>query len=189
MGDLVRGRDSSGPGVDPGGPLVERLWPQIEDIFFTASPRQDFPNSAARCKFFEDWTGYYREKASDRIFLSFQGGEMTGYLMGCFDSLSAADFFQALPVYRVFEDLFDAYPAHFHINCREDHQSKGQGSALVAAFLAACRKADASGAIPGVHVVSAPGAPNLGFYRRLGFEEIARRPHDGRERLFMGMAL
>lgn len=62
------------------------------------------------------------------------------------------------------------YPAHFHVNMEVGLRGSGVGGDLVRLFL---ENLKARG-VPGVHVVC--GQAPVGFYRKLGFEEIGRRP-------------
>ena len=61
---------------------------------------------------------------------------------------------------------------------------RGIGGQLVAAFLDDCR----GRGIGGVHVVSAEGARNIGFYRKCGFEVVARRCWRDRDLVCLGRA-
>jgi ribosomal protein S18 acetylase RimI-like enzyme len=62
------------------------------------------------------------------------------------------------------------YPAHFHIDLLPEAQSHGFGRQLIEQF---CDSAKASGA-GGVHLGVARRNTNaIGFYRHLGFREIA----------------
>ena len=105
--------------------------------------------------------------------------------MGCGDSQAAQRFYRDVESYSLFEDLFYDYPAHFHVNCHPDFRGKGIGTRLANAFLVAC--SDES--IPGVHVITATDADNVGFYRKCGFDfAVARRWRD-RELLFLATSL
>ncbi len=147
-------------------------WPMIEEIFFLSSSVQSFDSDDARQRFLDAWTGYYRESEPDGIYLCLTPDKrVAGYLMGCRDSRAAKRLYADIASYAVFEDQFDAYPAHFHVNCHPDHRERGIGGRLVAAFLDDCRGKGLSG----VHVVTAEGARNIGFYRRCGFETVAQR--------------
>lgn len=68
------------------------------------------------------------------------------------------------------DELLDRYPSHLHIDLLPEAQGHGCGRRLLATFFEALR-ADGS---PGVHWgVSARNHRALGFYRHLGFEELA----------------
>ena len=160
-------------------------WPMIEEIFFLSSSAQTFDSDDARQRFLDAWTGYYRESEPGGILLYLApDGRVAGYLTGCRDSKAATQLYADIDSYRLFEDRFDAYPAHFHVNCHPDHRNRGIGGRLVAAFLADCR----GRGIVGVHVVSAEGARNVGFYRKCGFEVVARHCWRDRELICLGRA-
>jgi ribosomal protein S18 acetylase RimI-like enzyme len=73
------------------------------------------------------------------------------------------------PEHMLVPELAD-YPAHLHIDVLPDHQGSGHGKALMEAFLRAAATAGA----PAVHLAVAPANTRaLGFYKRLGFHEVA----------------
>ena len=158
-------------------------WPMIEEIFFLSSSERTFDTDDARQRFLDAWTGYYRESEPDGIYLSLTPDKrIVGYLMGCRDSRAATRLYADIASYATFEDRFGAYPAHFHVNCHPDHRNRGVGGRLVMAFLDDCR----GRGVAGVHVVTAEGARNVGFYRRCGFEAIARRRWRDRDLVCLG---
>jgi len=160
-------------------------WPMIEEIFFLSSSVQTFDSDDARRRFFKAWTGYYRASEPGGIYLCLTPDKrVAGYLMGCPDSRAARRLYVDIASYAVFEDRFDAYPAHFHVNCHPDHRNHGIGGRLVEAYLDDCRGKGLSG----VHVVTAEGARNVDFYRRCGFETIAQRRWRDRDLVCLGRA-
>jgi len=166
---------------------IEAPWPEIEVIFFASAPRRDFADAAARRAFRAAWLDPYRAHWPDLVWIARDDadGAVAGYLAGCLDSRAARPILDGQPDFPLFADLFERYPAHFHVNCRAARRGRGIGAALVAAFLAHCRACGA----PGVHLVTATGARNVSFYRRQGFNrEIARVAGD-REVLFLGRRL
>lgn len=162
-------------------------WREIEAIFFASSATTEFPSAAVRATFFDTWTGYYRIEEPNRILLALASdGSLAGYLTGCTNSLAAERLFRDIELYAVFEDLFAAFPAHLHVNCRPDQRGRGVGGALVNAFVEECRREG----IPGVHVVTAVDARNVSFYRRHGFSHaVTRRWGKDRDLLFLGKPL
>ena len=68
---------------------------------------------------------------------------------------------------------FDLYPAHLHINLRENFRGRGAGRALVERFLGQLRELKC----PGVHaVVGSLNEASRRFFERMGFAEISRQP-------------
>lgn len=161
------------------------LWPMIEGIFFQSTTASFPPDSPQGRAFLERWTGYYRESEPDNILLSLDPGErLAGYLTGCLDSRGARRLYRDIEWYAHFEDLYDDFPAHFHVNCHPDDRGRGIGSALVGAFLGVC--ADAG--LGGVHIITSWNARNIGFYRKNGFDIAHRRRWRDYDLLFMGRA-
>ncbi|GIF12019.1 GNAT family N-acetyltransferase [Actinoplanes teichomyceticus] len=70
---------------------------------------------------------------------------------------------------RMLLPVLDDYPAHLHIDLLPEWQGRGQGRALMAAFLAGLRAAGVSG----VHLGMAPDNHGArAFYRRMGFRDL-----------------
>jgi len=160
---------------------------EIRDIFFLSAARRDFADARARADFAARWLEHYLTQHPDLVFLArAEGGGLAGYLTGCADSAGAAPLFRTIPHFALFQDLFPAYPAHLHLNCRPEARSRGIGAALVEAFVDTL----VAEAVPGVHVVTLPAARNATFYRRNSFTfEAARTAPDGPALLFLGRKL
>lgn len=135
---------------------------------------------------FRRWTDYYRHQEIEQILLYRQADRtIAGYLMGCLNSCGAEPLYRDISSYRLFDCYFERFPAHFHVNCHPAHRGQGVETALVQAFLEACRTAS----LPGAHLVTAAGARNVAFYRRLGFEPLDQRDFEGIRRLLLGLRL
>jgi ribosomal protein S18 acetylase RimI-like enzyme len=68
-------------------------------------------------------------------------------------------------------ELARDYPAHLHIDLMDRARGQGWGRVLIERLLTDLRRR----AIPGVHLgVDANNHNAIGFYRHLGFEEVAR---------------
>ena len=77
---------------------------------------------------------------------------------------------------------YEAYPAHLHIDLRVRARGRGLGTAMIKTILARLTELKAAG----VHLGMDPrNGPAERFYRRLGFEELAR--HE--ETLYLGRSL
>lgn len=71
------------------------------------------------------------------------------------------------------EPVLRRHPGHLHVDLLPEAQGRGAGRALVSAALDSLREAGCVGA----HVGVDPGnVPALGFYRRLGFVDLASAP-------------
>ena len=68
-------------------------------------------------------------------------------------------------------ELVTRYPGHLHIDLLPSMQGRGAGAALIGQFLAALR----GRGCPGVHLgVAQDNSRAIGFYRRMGFRDLAR---------------
>ena len=79
--------------------------------------------------------------------------------------------------------LWQDYPAHLHINVAAGWRRSGAGTRLMDEFFSDLRRAQ----IPGVHVYC--GADPLHFYRRRGFEELAKIAFHGAPVYALGLRL
>ena len=160
---------------------------RMEEIWLVSAARQRAADAASRQAFVERWLEPYLRDHADTILLALDGeGEVLGLLTGCLDSAAAAETFEPLhPYYRLFADLYADYPAHLHINCHPGHRDRGIGSRLINRFAELCAEAG----LPGLHLITAPGARNVAFYRRNGFTDAVEREKDGRGYLFLGRRL
>jgi ribosomal protein S18 acetylase RimI-like enzyme len=78
---------------------------------------------------------------------------------------------------------YEQYPSHMHIDLLERARGRGLGRRMMEQLMGELGKRGS----PGAHLrVSALNTPALGFYRRLGFHELARvgRANDGT--IFLG---
>ena len=80
-------------------------------------------------------------------------------------------------------DIKTHYPAHLHMNVDPSYQRTGVGSALFRSYAGDLRDAG----VCGIHLYCA-SAP-LEFYRRLGFNELARTISDGTSVHALGLRL
>lgn len=160
------------------------VYRQIESIFFEASSLKEFSSPERKSAFFKRWCGDYAERFPQTFYLMLEGEKLLGYLSGCLDSKTAGSFLE-VPGYCVFNDLFDEFPAHLHINFHQDCRGRGLGSHLMQAYI---EELDKKG-IRGVHLVTSPGAQNITFYSRLGFNHQVVRSFKEMQLLFMGRPL
>lgn len=144
----------------------------LVEIFFASTTRTEFASPAERVAFLDTWTGWYVAEAPRDIWMALAGeGLVVGYLTGCKDSAGSVELARRIPKYEVFADHFTAYPAHFHVNVRPGWRDHGLGRRLVDRFAEDCR----SDGLPGVHLVTAVFARNVGFYQRAGFTDACQR--------------
>lgn len=155
----------------------------IQRIFFSSSARQEFESAKQKQDFWQKWTAYYFRHQPHWIFLLFQSSDLAGYLMACPESENDKAILADLnPSFLLFADQIAAFPAHLHINLDSRFRGLGLGEQLLT-FLSSKLKAAKIG---GVHIVTAPHARNVHFYRRNGFDIELERLWKTTPLLFMG---
>lgn len=159
---------------------------RLDSIFFEASATRGFPSAEVQEAFRKRWLGNYLEHRREHSFVALGGDNVpAGYLVGSLQD-PATDPLQAeIGYFGRLAPHTARYPAHLHINLASEHRSKGLGARLVEAFCAHAR----AGGVPGVHVVTGAGMRNVGFYGRVGFEEIVRFEWNGRTLVMLGRRL
>lgn len=164
----------------------ENLATQIRDVFFLCAARKEFSSAEERNGFYDRWTKYYYENCPEDIWLAVDPRRrVAGYLTGCRDSTRALPYYSdKVKSYRVFEDLFEEFPAHLHINCHPEYQGRGAGRMLIEAFVR-----DIEPRLSGVHIVTAPDESNVRFYEKMGFIETHLRMCNQSPVFFMGKPL
>lgn len=160
----------------------ENIVLQVKFIFYESSSLKEFSSAEKKEAFFKRWCGDYVSIYPEQFFIMREDQKVLGYLSGCCNSSLALCRLE-VPGIALFRDLFESYPAHFHINFHPDCRGRGLGSQLVESFVKNLK--EKKGTI-GVHIVTSPGAPNIGFYQRLGFQREEKRHFNQMELLFMG---
>lgn len=157
---------------------------QVQSIFYASSSLKEFSSPERKQAFFKRWCGDYISLYPEEFIIMRENKKILGYLSGCIDSSSALGIVE-VPGFSIFSDLFQSYPAHFHINFHPDCRGRGLGSQLVETY---CEDLGKKGII-GVHLVTSPGAANIVFYQRLGFQHEVKRDFNQMTLLFMGKTL
>ncbi len=157
----------------------------IDDIFFTSSNTQTFPDRDARRAFHHLWLGRYLTEEPEHAFLAIaetenqnpnlSTAEPVGYLVGSTEDPAHRACFKSQTYFQTFAAQTALYPAHLHINLADRWRGQGIGERLVDAFLKHLKTIGS----PGVHVVTGAGMRNVRFYNRLGFLEVARLKREG----------
>ncbi len=161
----------------------ERLIPEIDAIFFEASNTKTFADDAARSAFRERWLGRYLARERQWAYLAIaRDGGVAGYLVGSIDAARQQSDSGYSPEFAA---LAAEYPAHLHVNLAPAFRNRGIGRELISAFAADAARA---GAI-GLHVITAAGARNVGFYERAGFHTLGRCKVGERELVLLGRKL
>jgi GNAT superfamily N-acetyltransferase len=170
----------------PGRALHPSQLHQVEAILFATSVRV-WPPGPEREAFCDRWLGRYLRGETDVTLLALTAGNrVAGYLVGALENpAEQARFADIGGLRRDFAELCGRFPAHLHINLAAEFRNRGVGGRLIAAF---ADRAIAGGA-GGMHVITAEGMRNVGFYVRCGFSERARAVWNGRTVLFLGREL
>jgi GNAT superfamily N-acetyltransferase len=164
-------------------PEEEEVEEALSEIFFANATRRDFASLAEREAFQHRWLDrYFYRYRSTCFYARDPDRRPIGYVVGCPVDVRLVPCFSDVPYFQAFDDLLDRYPAHLHVNVAAERQGKGIGRALVLRAVEACRAEGAAG----VHVVTAAGASNVGFYARCGLVEVARRTHGDRQLTMLG---
>jgi GNAT superfamily N-acetyltransferase len=135
-----------------------------EGIFWETAGTEHFPDEAARSAYRELWFSRYLSHAPGEFFLALAAeGEVIGYLAGTLISdqrpLPGPDYYPLFP-----QELVGRFPAHLHVNVREDCRGTGVGAALVQAFMEHCR----AECCPGLHAVTRAGSRSAAFFQKCG---------------------
>jgi GNAT superfamily N-acetyltransferase len=164
-------------------PGRERLIPAIDVIFFESSNTKTFADEAERTAFRERWLGRYLRREPQWAYLAIASdGSVAGYLVG---SIGHPARIEDAGSFQDFAPFMADYPAHLHVNLAAGFRNRGIGRDLIAAFAADAARASAHG----MHVVTAAGARNVGFYERAEFRLLARTLAGGRELVLLGRKL
>jgi GNAT superfamily N-acetyltransferase len=159
--------------------------PQIDAIFFESAATRSFASDAERAAYRDLWLGRYIIHWPETFLIaSGPTGEVAGYLAGALFSnrepLPGPDYYDAFPA-----ALLDAFPAHLHINVRQDHRGRTVGATLIEAFHPLCREYGARG----FHAVTLAQSRAATFFTRCGLDQRATANRRGRQLVFLGAAL
>jgi GNAT superfamily N-acetyltransferase len=164
----------------------DRLISELDRVFFSSSARQSFSSAAERAAFRERWLGRYLHHFPHYALVALDSERrVVGYLVGSVDDPARDPLFADLTFFTHFRALTARYPAQLHVNLDADWRGHGIGARLVETFADMARTHGA----PGVHVVTARGMRNVGFYLANGFVERGALSSDGVELLFLGRDL
>jgi GNAT superfamily N-acetyltransferase len=167
-------------------PNRARLLPEIDAIFFEASATKSFVSDAEREAFRERWLGRYLAHYPAQAFLALsEDGSVAGYLVGSLDDPARTPLFSDIGYFASFAALTAEYPSQIHVNLAPDWRGQGIGAHLIEAFAEDARRAGARG----VHVVTARGMRNVGFYTANGFHEAGALISNGRDIVFLARSL
>jgi GNAT superfamily N-acetyltransferase len=158
---------------------------QVEAIFFGSAAKQSFVSDDERAAFRDLWLGRYLTLCPAAFLLALNAdGAVAGYLAGASFSnrepLPGPDYYAQFPA-----PLIAAYPAHLHVNVRQDHRGQGVGATLIDAFRVLCR----SHSLAGFHAVTTARSPAAAFFTRCDLHERATADWRGRPLAFLAAPL
>jgi ribosomal protein S18 acetylase RimI-like enzyme len=156
----------------------------VEEIFFLSSSIKEFSTPERKRAFYKRWCEDYQTLYPENFLVIMSEDRILGYLSGCLDTLKSLEVL-SVPGLNVFQDLYNDFPAHFHINFHPDARGKGLGSVLVRHFIDSLLLKE----VVGVHLITSPDAQNVNFYERLGFNQTHTRDFNNMPLHFMGRLL
>ena len=140
----------------------------------------NFSSEEARAKFLYKYFTMYHEKFTEFSLFAKRGNQVLGYCLGA--PITDSSFYSEQPHLEIFNDLYEAFPAHLHINLHPDSQSLGIGKLLIEKWEELAKN---HGAV-GMHIMTGVDARNKSFYLRQGFDHEIVRSFKGHPILFMG---
>ena len=163
--------------------VIQKYHPQFEaqvrEIFFESSTKKDFKDQAEKEAFYQKYVGFYLKHFPEFCWIAV-GQNVLGYVLGMPET-HHSELEQIQPHLKKFEDLYDRYPAHLHINCHSSSRGLGVGGQLVLKMIQEL----GSQGLPGLHIMTGAQSRNRSFYQRLGFTDEVEREGI----LFMGRPL
>lgn len=145
----------------------------------------------AQADFQDLWLDSYLQNDRHRVYVALDGApvcqpvDVVGYLVASDADQATSPRFRSLDYFTDFAASFTAFPVHLHINVDPACRGQGLGRLLIAALIADLKVEG----VPGVHIVTAAAARNVGFYQTAGFHLAAQTNWRGRDLVLMGQRL
>lgn len=143
----------------------QSIYSQVESIFFETSSKKEFKDAKECLDFKWKYLGFYLAHYPEYAWIAIKGDQVLGYVLGMPWSKDPS-LYAIQPHLKAFEQFFETYPAHLHINCHPAAQGQGIGRKLVVNLLEQLR----SQAVAGLHIMTGPASDNRLFYQKLGFD-------------------
>ena len=156
---------------------------EIREIFFESSSKKTFKDQAEQDAFFDKYLGFYLRTYPEFVWVAV-GDKVLGYVVASPDS-HGEELMRLQPHMLTFENLFNDFPAHLHINCHVESRGMGVGSQLIQAVVKDLQAQN----VTGLHIMTGPDSANRAFYKKLGFDFESELPFGGSSILFMGKRL
>lgn len=138
---------------------------QVDEIFFESSSKKDFKDAQEKAAFNWKYLGFYLAHYPEYAWLALQEGKVLGYILGM-PFTHDPSLYGIQPHLKAFEEQFQNFPAHLHINCLHEARGKGIGKQLTLRLL---NQLQGQG-IKGLHIMTGPLSENRHFYEKLGFD-------------------
>lgn len=152
----------------------------LQDIFWETTTRTQFTSINERVAFQEKYLESYLYQLA---FVAQIEDQVVGYIVSAPQTHPQGLYWSEH--LSLFDDLYERYPAHLHINCTEKARGHGVGSLLVTKLESELKSRGARG----LHLITLAGARNVSFYQKLGFSHKVERLWGGKPLLFLGKTL
>lgn len=156
---------------------------ELREIYFESSGRKDFATADEKEAFYEKYLGHYLDHYPEYVWVA-REGRILGYMIGS-PVTNDPEFYLIQPHLRVFEEFFEDFPAHLHVNFHPMARGMGLGSKLFSEL----EKQFQGMKIRGIHIMTGPDSRNKMFYQRLGFNFEKTLDFRGNPILMMGKSL
>lgn len=177
---------------------------QALHIFWETSQQESFASQKEEDEYLRKYFQYYWEQAPDLFLLAIETppthnrsqqvqeagtpgtpgihGRVLGYVCAVADTRVHPELYELASHIPLFDDLYQDYPAHLHINLTGQAQGRGIGGQLIGELEARL----VASKVQGLHLVTGSNARNQSFYARCGFEHRVIRGSGPVRALFMG---
>jgi len=184
----------------------EPYYQQALNIFWETSQQEGFASQKEEEQYLRKYFQYYWELEPELFLLAIDPslshnqtlsdnqssqvsaaniGTVLGYVCAVADTRNHLELYDLASHIPLFDDLYQEYPAHLHINLTAQAQGKGLGGLLIGDLET---RLQALG-VGGLHLVTGSNARNQSFYARCGFEHQVIRGSGPVKALFMGKKL
>jgi ribosomal protein S18 acetylase RimI-like enzyme len=158
--------------------LSDDHYQEIVDIFFESSAVKTFKDNQAKQEFKRKYLDHYIENYPNYCFVAEESNSIFAYILCCPHTLLDEYLLSAHPHLSLFNDCYEEFPAHLHINTAASARGKGVGSRLIEKLVSILDSP--------VHLITATGERNVGFYLKNGFRQISEKEFKGSKLLLLG---
>lgn len=157
---------------------------QLKEIYFESSSRKTFASEEDKENFYGKYLGFYQKHFPEFFWVASSEQRVLGYVAGA-PRTDLPSLYEIQPHLKTFQQFYQEFPAHLHINLHAEARGLGLGSKL----LIELEKQFQQNGITGLHIMTGPDARNKNFYSRLGFDFEVTLEFQGNPILFMGKKL